>query len=212
MTVLLSAIATFSLGGVMSYTLADGLYESRLETALEDTSSAVNTVNRTLAGAAVSDETTLQTLLNSLVPTLEEAGSRKVALLRSPGQPQLQLLQSPVSADLDFQVIPDDLREAVRASGNQLSYKPIELVNDATTTPGLIVGAPVDVPLAGQFELFLVFDLQGFSTDSGLCAASCDYRWNYPAGHHRIRVIFRDQKIGEASSQGGRGQRGVRQR
>lgn len=160
MTVLLSALATFSLGGVMSYTLADGLYESRLETALEDTSTAVNTVNRTLAGAAVSDETTLQTLLNSLVPTLEEAGSRKVALLRSPGQPQLQLLQSPVSADLDFELIPDDLREAVRDGGNQLSYKPIELVEDDSAIPGLIVGAPVDVPLAGQFELYLVFDLQ----------------------------------------------------
>lgn len=158
MTVLLSAFATFTLGGFMSYTLADGLYESRLETALEDTSSAVNTVNRTLSGAAVSDETTLQTLLNSLVPTLEEAGSRKVALLRSPGQPQLQLLQSPVSADLDFQLIPDELRDAVRDGGNQLSYQAVELSSDQSTSPGLIVGAPVDVPLAGQFELYLVFD------------------------------------------------------
>jgi len=158
MTVLLSALATFTLGGFMSYTLADGLYESRLETALEDTSSAVNTVNRTLSGAAVSDETTLQTLLNSLVPTLEEAGSRKVALLRSPGQPQLQLLQSPVSADLDFQLIPDELRDAVRDGGNQLSYQAVELSSDQSTSPGLIVGAPVDVPLAGQFELYLVFD------------------------------------------------------
>ncbi len=158
MTVLLSAIATFTLGGFMSYTLADGLFESRLETALEDTSGAVNTVNRTLSGAAVSDETTLQTLLNSLVPTLEEAGSRKVALLRSPGQPQLQLLQSPVSADLDFQLIPDELRDAVRLGGNQLSYQAVELTTGVSTSPGLIVGAPVDVPLAGQFELYLVFD------------------------------------------------------
>lgn len=141
----------------MSYSLADGIYEERVLAALDDTKTAVGTVNRTLAGATVTDETTLQTLLNSLVPTLE-ADSRQVALLRSPGQPQLQLLQSPVSANLDFELIPDDLRSEVRGGGNRLSYKPVEISFENVLSPGLLVGAPIQIPLAGEFELYLVFD------------------------------------------------------
>ena len=129
-TVLLSALALVALGGFLSYSLANGFYQNRLEQVLSETERAVSSVQGTVAAAAVTDETTLQTLINAVVPSLEingGSGSRQVALLRSPGQPQLQLFQSPISRDLDLATIPDELREQVRKSVGILTYTPVSL-------------------------------------------------------------------------------------
>jgi two-component system sensor histidine kinase MtrB len=161
-TVSLTLIALITLGGFLSYALADGLYRARLDQVLDETSRAVGQVQNTIAAAALNDETALQTLINSVVPNLEVSGlygTRQVALLRSPGQPQLQLLQSPISTDLDLNSIPDSLRSQVRESGDQLSYTPISINRDGAVVPGLTVGAPIEIPLAGSFELYLVYDL-----------------------------------------------------
>lgn len=161
-TVSLTMVALVTLGGFLSYALADGLYRARLNQVLEETTRAVGSVKNTIAAAALNDETSLQTLLNSVVPNLEVTGlygSRQVALLRSPGQPQLQLLQSPISSNLDLLSIPEELRSQVRDSSDQLSYTPIEITRNGLVVPGITVGAPIDIPLAGSFELYLVYDL-----------------------------------------------------
>jgi two-component system sensor histidine kinase MtrB len=161
-TVSLSAISLAALGGFLSFSLANNFYQNRLAQVLSETERAVGSVQGTIAAASLTDETSLQTLINSVVPSLEisgGSGSRQVALLRSPGQPQLQLFQSPISADLDLATIPSELREAVRASSGILSYTPVSLVRDSQVVPGITVGAPLTLPLAGSFELYLVFDL-----------------------------------------------------
>ena len=97
-----------------------------------------------------------------MVPSLEVSGvsgARQVALLRSPGQPQLQLFQSPISQDLDLATIPSELREEVRASDGVLTYTSVALIRNGQQVPGITVGAPITLPLAGDFELYLVFDL-----------------------------------------------------
>lgn len=159
---LLSALALITLGGFLSYSLANGFYQNRLSQVLFETERAVSSVQNTVAAASLTDETTLQTLINSVVPSLEIAdgsATRQVALLRSPGQPQLQLFQSPISLDLDLATIPEQLREEVRASESVLSYTPVALIRDGLRVPGITVGAPLTIPLAGDFELYLVFDL-----------------------------------------------------
>jgi two-component system sensor histidine kinase MtrB len=129
---------------------------------LSETERAVTSVQGTVAAASLADETALQTLINSVVPSLEVSGvsgARQVALLRSPGQPQLQLFQSPISQDLDLATIPSELREEVRASDGVLTYTSVSLVRNGQIVPGITVGAPITLPLAGDFELYLVFDL-----------------------------------------------------
>ncbi|MBT5847891.1 MAG: HAMP domain-containing protein, partial [Micrococcales bacterium] len=161
-TVFLSALSLITLGGFLSYSLANGFYQNRLDQVLSETERAVSSVQGTIAAASLTDETTLQTLINSVVPSLEitgGSGSRQVALLRSPGQPQLQLFQSPISQDLDLGTIPESLREEVRASAGFLTYTPVSFVRDGVEVAGITVGAPLTIPLAGSFELFLVFDL-----------------------------------------------------
>lgn len=161
-TVVLSALALITLGGFLSYSLANGFYQNRLSQVLFETERAVTSVQNTVAAASLTDETALQTLINSVVPSLEisdGSATRQVALLRSPGQPQLQLFQSPISIDLDLASIPEQLRVEVRESQSVLKYTPVSLVKEGNTIPGITVGAPLTIPLAGDFELYLVFDL-----------------------------------------------------
>lgn len=161
-TVVLSSLALITLGGFLSYSLANGFYQNRLSQVLFETERAVSSVQNTVAAASLNDETALQTLINSVVPSLEitdGSATRQVALLRSPGQPQLQLFQSPISIDLDLTTIPEELRSEVRQSESVLSYTPVSLFRDGIRVPGITVGAPLSIPLAGDFELYLVFDL-----------------------------------------------------
>jgi len=165
-TVALSSALLVALGGFLSYSIGNGLFEERLQQVLAESEVAVLDVQNTFAAASVSDEIALQTLMNSIVPKLEATGvadTRRVALLRTPGQDGAQLLQSPISSGLDTSLISSSFRAEVRLSEGRLLYQSIQLSNSsnpvAAASPGLVVGSPINIPLAGSYELYLVFDL-----------------------------------------------------
>ena len=165
-TVALSGVLITALGGFLSFSIGNGLFEARLDQILAESESAVIDVQNTFAASSVNDEVALQTLLNSVVPKLEATGvadTRRVALLRTPGQAGIQLLQSPISSGLDTQLIGQSFRSEVRESAGRVLYQSIQLsfVEDGITrvSPGIVVGSPVEIPLAGKYELYLVFDL-----------------------------------------------------
>jgi two-component system sensor histidine kinase MtrB len=102
-TVGFSAIALVLLGGFLSYSIGNGLFNTRLSQILGESERALVEVQNTFSATTVSDEITLQRLVNTVVPNIETTGTsdnRKVALLRSPGQVTSVVLQSPISADL----------------------------------------------------------------------------------------------------------------
>ena len=167
-TVALSGVLLIALGGFLSFSIGNGLFEARLNQILAESEAAVIDVQNTFAASSVNDEVALQTLMNSVVPRLESTGvadSRRVALLRTAGQPGLQLLQSPISSGLDTKVINQAFRSEVRNSTGRLLYQSIQLSSTdngiVSVSPGIVVGSPVDIPLAGKYELYLVFDLSG---------------------------------------------------
>lgn len=165
-TVALSGVLLVALGGFLSFSIGNGLFAARLNQILAESESAVIDVQNTFAASSVNDEVALQTLMNSVVPKLEATGvadSRRVALLRSPGQAGIQLLQSPISTGLDTQLIGPSFRTEVRNSAGRLLYQSIQLtsIEDELIrqSPGIVVGSPVEIPLAGKYELYLIFDL-----------------------------------------------------
>jgi two-component system sensor histidine kinase MtrB len=165
-TVALSSVLLVALGGFLSFSIGNGIFEAKLEQALAESEVAVLDVQNTFAAASVSDEIALQTLMNSVVPKLEATGvadTRRVALLRTPGQTGVQLLQSPISSGLDTAVISPSFRAEVRLSEGRLLYQSIQLSStpngQVLFSPGLVVGSPIQIPLAGSHELYLVFDL-----------------------------------------------------
>jgi two-component system sensor histidine kinase MtrB len=166
-TVALSSVLLVVLGWSLSFSIGNGLFEERLQQVLAESEAAVLDVQNTFAAATVSDEIALQTLMNSVVPKLEAtevADTRRVALLRTPGQSGVQLLQSPISSGLDTALITPSFRAEVRLSEGRLLYQSIQLTSTTdgvtTTSPGLVVGSPIQIPLAGSHELYLVFDLK----------------------------------------------------
>ena len=164
-TVAFSAFALVLLGGFLSYSIGTGLFNTRLTQILGESERALVEVQSTFSAATDTDEIALQRLVNSVVPNIETTGSsdsRKVALLRSPGQVTSVVLQSPISADLDTSIFSEKLREQVRTTSSRLSYQSVTITDsDGSTHPGMVVGAPVTIPVAGAYELYLVFNLSG---------------------------------------------------
>lgn len=164
-TVLLSGVLIAALGGFLSFSIGSGLFEARLNQVLAESEAAVIDVQNTFSASSVNDEVALQTLMNSVVPKLEATGvadTRRVALLRTPGQASIQLLQSPISSGLDTQLISQSFRAEVRNSTGRVLYQSIQLAaadEALEVRPGIVVGSPVEIPLAGKYELYLVFDL-----------------------------------------------------
>jgi len=163
-TVALTGLALVVLGGFLSYSIGNGLFSTRLTQVLNESQRSVIQVQNTFSASNVTDEVGLQTLMNSVVPSLESnSGSqeRKVALLRTPGQAAGALtLQSPVSSNLNPAVIPARLRAKVATAGSHLTYQSVGIPSADGTHPGIVVGAPIQIPVAGAYELYLVFDLQ----------------------------------------------------
>jgi two-component system sensor histidine kinase MtrB len=164
LTLVLSLVALIAVGGFLSFSIGAGLFNTRVSQIMGEASRASADVQNTFASASVSNQSGLQTLMNQVVPNLETSSSsqsRRVALIRTPGQGTTTSLQSPISADLEVSLIPEVLRAKVQQAEGKLNYQSVALPQArGGVHPGLIVGAPINIPLAGAYELYLIYDLQ----------------------------------------------------
>ena len=161
-TVALSAIALVAVGGFLSFSIGAGLFQTRVDQILQESKQATSEVQKTFSASGNTDVVGLQTLVNEVIPNLEQKtanGSRKVALLRTPNQATDQFLQSPISGDLSVYDIPGSLRAKVAKTENRLVYRTLELTTGGVQHPTVVVGSRVTIPVAGDYELYLVYDI-----------------------------------------------------
>ena len=162
MTVALSAVALLAVGGFLSISIGNGLFQTRVEQILQESKRAAVDVQNTFNSSGATDVVSLQVLVNSVVPNLEQnsaSGSRRVAFLRTPNQATDQFLQSPISTTLADSDIPVSLRNKVAKTENRLIYRSVILNVSGVQQPTVIVGSKVSIPVAGQYELYLVYDI-----------------------------------------------------
>lgn len=163
-TLVLSGLATIILGGFLSYSIGNGLFQTRTQQILAESTRLMSETQKTLAASSVTDDVGLQSLLNSIVPKLElnsTSQTRLVALVSTPNTTTTNIiLQTPISADFDTSLISQDLRAQVATNTSQVSYQLVTLNALGTQQPGMLVGSRVIVPLAGPYELFLLYSLQ----------------------------------------------------
>lgn len=162
LTVSFSAIALVVVGGFLSFTIGNGLFQTRIDQILQESKRASVEVQNTFNSSGATDVLSLQTLVNAVVPNLEQTsanGSRRVALLRTPNQSTDQFLQSPVSTTLSDVDIPFALREKVAKTDNRLVYRTVTLNTSNGPQPTVIVGSKITIPVAGLYELYLVYDI-----------------------------------------------------
>jgi two-component system sensor histidine kinase MtrB len=68
-------------------------------------------------------------------------------------------MTSTSTAGLDLSVVTTELRSRVVADPNQIHYQSVLVTVQGEQRPGLVSAASLQVPSAGQYELYLIYDL-----------------------------------------------------
>ncbi|MCS4484055.1 MtrAB system histidine kinase MtrB [Gleimia sp. 6138-11-ORH1] len=146
----------------VTWQVQNSIFEQRRQQILEDASVTINQVQTAFSQSTASTTDQVQNLANQLISSLRatKTGSGVVTtmLLRSPNAPTTFAINELIDRDL-VEVISPELRENM-ARGNGQFYQSIA-IKDAKgkERPGIIVGATVVLPLAGQYELYTVYSL-----------------------------------------------------
>ncbi|MCX8529054.1 MAG: hypothetical protein ORN27_03175, partial [Rhodoluna sp.] len=74
-TVVISGIALAIVGGFLSYSIGGGLFSTRQAQVLAESERAVVEVQNTFSASSVSNEVALQSLMNTIVPSIESTGT-----------------------------------------------------------------------------------------------------------------------------------------
>ncbi|MEL0257156.1 MAG: MtrAB system histidine kinase MtrB, partial [Pontimonas sp.] len=163
-TVTLSGIAVTVIGGYMSLTIADSLFTGRSDQILNETSRAATTAqalfDNSVTPAGTIDVETANTSAQTAIRSAQSSpGGSGFAILRTPGQITPQTMTSTSTAGLDLSVVTTELRSRVVADPDQIHYQSVLVTVEGEQRPGLVSAASLQVPSAGQYELYLIYDL-----------------------------------------------------
>jgi two-component system sensor histidine kinase MtrB len=160
-TMLLGLVVSAVVGTVLMSRIQAGLVGQRLVEARGQADRGQQDAQATLDTATGSSG--LNLLVNDLLPRLaspDPDDSREVVLLRSAGNDRPDVVPELSSRDLERSIIPADLRERVTASGAQeVEFVRLRYSGSTRSVPGIAVGSRVQLPVAGQYELYFVFSL-----------------------------------------------------
>ncbi|MDM4762704.1 MtrAB system histidine kinase MtrB [Galbitalea sp. SE-J8] len=165
-TIVLSGIAVVVIGGYMQYSIGTNLFSERVTQSLDLAARAtVSTQNRfAAADASTESDPPLENTMRSAFSALATSSSTAaVVIARTPGQgSSAGAPLGRVSGDFDESLISPQLRADVGGQGDERRtyWQSIALpMPGGAVHPGLVVGSVVDLSTAGQYELYLVFDL-----------------------------------------------------
>lgn len=164
LTVLLSGFAVTLIGGYMSLTIAGSLFDSKRDQVVQETLRTVGAVQTIFDNAVTAQGTIDVETANSAAQTTIRAGqsapgSGGFAILRTPGQITAQTMTSTSTAGLDTQVVSPQLRAQVVREPTKAHYQSVRLDTPEGSSPALVAGGSIVVPSAGQYEIYLVYDL-----------------------------------------------------
>lgn len=161
-TMLLGLVVVALLGAYLAQEISQRLFDSRSAQALEEASGGLDEAQELLDNSTVDAQNDLRQVGRQTLVLLQGAGGgqeRDVLLLRPPGNDAATATGNISVGSVTPSQIPDELREQVR-SGTGQAYQSIALPDgDGGVSPALAVGESVQLPLAGEYELYFVFDL-----------------------------------------------------
>ena len=161
-TILLGVVVVTSLGSYLYFRIADGLVQDRVRAARAEAARASQEAQDYLDAIDHTDTSGLNLAAYDIVQQLASVeDQRDVILLRERGRPGESTV-SDLSTGRVTKAIPDNLRAAVVASPRQQQWRFVSLRYEGQTqqTPGVAIGSVVQIPVAGQYELYFVFSLQ----------------------------------------------------
>jgi two-component system sensor histidine kinase MtrB len=163
-TVTLSGLAVTVIGGYMSLTIASSLFEGRTNQILSETARAATTAqalfdNSVTPAGTIDVETANTTAQTAIRQAQSSPGGSGFAILRTPGQITDQTMTSTSTAGLDLSVISTELRSQIVTDTSQVYYQSVSILVGDERRPGMVTAAALQVPSAGQYELYLIYDL-----------------------------------------------------
>lgn len=160
-TLLLTATAILITCVTMALVIQNDLFESRKNEALEDAVRSVNLAQMTLDSAALSDDpVALQELWDSVQADLRRYSTAEgFAGVRVDDADADAVSLNGFTAGLSLNTISPALRNRVVQFDDRQSWQSVSLDIAGRTVPGIIVGQQLQVPEAGQFEVYFAYDL-----------------------------------------------------
>lgn len=156
--IILAIIAVF-----VSSHIRNGIFADRLQAMLDDAAIRTNSIQQRFDITAASTAEQVQALAHEVLTSTQDtaagAGAVGVSLLRSQNNKSAVQIVDMTSPDM-AQVITPEMRQAVRESGGQ-HWQSVSLTTaEGGNAPGVVVGSPVNVPLAGIYEFYVVYSLE----------------------------------------------------
>jgi two-component system sensor histidine kinase MtrB len=125
------------------------------------TLTAVQTIfdNAVTAQGTIDVETANSAAQTTIRASQSAPGAGGFAILRTPGQITPQTMTSASTAGLDISVVSSQMRAQVVRQPDDAHFQSVRISTDSGTAPALVAGGTIVVPSAGQYELYLVYDL-----------------------------------------------------
>ena len=164
-TVALSTVAVTIISGYMSISIATNLYEARKQQVLAEARQATATAQQVFDSSVTQTGTIdLETANSSAQTTIRSAGSNpggtQYAILRTEGQQSPQNMQPTSTRGLDLSVISPELRAQVAEGDGSVYAQAVTIDTETAVDPGIVVGGAIEVPTAGQYEVYLVYNVR----------------------------------------------------
>jgi two-component system sensor histidine kinase MtrB len=166
-TVVLSGIAVIVIGSYMSISIGNNLYDTRLAQVQSESNNATSIAQQTFENSQATNDQVVEldsvglAVKNSILSSVRSPGSTSMGLLRIPGQQTDRIMTSITSTGFETGLVTQGMKDAVARQGGFIHTQSVTLANGE---PGIVAGSLIDVPSAGQYELFLVYDLSDAQT------------------------------------------------
>jgi two-component system sensor histidine kinase MtrB len=161
-TVILSLGVVWITGSALNSRLSSGIREVNLNSAIVEARSTIFTADyRFLLAKGEKDEIVqevIDNVISSATTITSNDNTREVVFIRSPGNTKIKNYEI-ASNQLDPISIPKSLSERVRKT-NEIVWQYTDMLYlGGTSVAGLALGQKVQIPDAGQYEMYIVFSL-----------------------------------------------------
>jgi len=161
-TVILSTGVVWITGSALNSRLSSGIKSVNLNSAMIEARSTIFTADYRFLLAEGEKDSVIQKVVDDVISSATTISSnentREVVFLRSPGNNKEKNYEI-ASNLLDPKTISKSLGERVRKSKNLVYEYTTMHYLDGTSSQGLAIGEKVQIPNAGQYEMYLVFSL-----------------------------------------------------
>jgi hypothetical protein len=151
----LSGLAVTVIGGYMSLSIQDSLYESRRDQAIVESARTAAQVqslfdNAVTAAGTIDVETANASAQTAIRTTQSSPGEGGFAILRVPGQITDQTMTSTSTAGLDVSVVSSTIRQALIQDPEEVHFQSVALSTPSGSAPGIVTGSIIQCQRPGN--------------------------------------------------------------